>query len=89
MTERNTPYPHIIIDPKRQRYLNWKLSRERATVEGIASSITFLKTGKFKTIEQLAVAMKLTVPQVRWRLSKARERGFISNGFYQSFAEPA
>lgn len=88
MTERNTPYPHIIIDPKRQRYLKWKLSRERATVEGIASSIAFLKTGKFKTIEQLAVAMKLTVPQVRWRLSKARERGFISNGSYQSFAEP-
>ncbi|MBX5154824.1 hypothetical protein HJB78_28405 [Rhizobium lentis] len=86
----DAPTPDTIINhSKRQGYLKWKLSRERTTVEGIASSIAFLRTGKFETIEQLAVAMKLTVPQVRWRLSKGRERGFISDGFYRSFAESA
>lgn len=79
--------PHIITDRKYHRYRRWKLSRERTTVDGIANAIAFLRTGKFKTIEQLAEAMKLTVPQVRWRLQKGRERGFISERFYKSFAE--
>ncbi|AHG48014.1 hypothetical protein RLEG12_33015 [Rhizobium leguminosarum bv. trifolii CB782] len=78
----------IVTDPKYHRYRRWKRSRERTTVEGIASSIALLRTGKFETIEQLADAMKLTVPKVRWRLRKGRERGLITETFYKSFAEP-
>ncbi|NKN13970.1 hypothetical protein [Rhizobium laguerreae] len=81
--------PHIITDPKYHRYRRWKLSRERTTVEGIANAIALLRTAEFKTIEQLAEAMKLTVPQVRWRLREGRERGVISEEFYKAFAEPA
>ncbi|TBZ90001.1 hypothetical protein E0H53_09520 [Rhizobium leguminosarum bv. viciae] len=78
----------IVTDPKYHRYRRWKLSRDRTTVEGIASSIALLRTGKFETIEQLADAMKLTVPKVRWRLREGRDRGLISERFYKSFAEP-
>lgn len=78
---------HIITDPKYHRYRRWKLSRERTTVEGIAHAIALLRMAKFETIEQLAEAMKLTVPQVRWRLQKGRERRLISERFYKSFAE--
>ncbi|MBB3303156.1 hypothetical protein FHT72_006732 [Rhizobium sp. BK077] len=78
----------IVTDPKYHRYRRWRLSRERTTVEGIASSIALLRTGKFETIEQLADAMKLTVPQVRWRLRNGLERGFIDESFYKSFAAP-
>lgn len=77
----------ILTDPKYHRYRRWKLSRERTTVEGIASSIDLLRTGKFEIIEQLADAMKLTVPKVRWRLREGRDRGLITEEFYRSFAE--
>ncbi|TBY75803.1 hypothetical protein E0H51_16875 [Rhizobium leguminosarum bv. viciae] len=78
----------IVTDPKYHRYRKWKLSRERTTVEGIASSIALLRTGKFETIEQLAAAMQLTVSQVRWRLREGRDRGLITERFYRSFAKP-
>ncbi|MBY5592284.1 hypothetical protein HFO49_33530 [Rhizobium leguminosarum] len=84
----DAPTTHAIItDPKHQRYIKWKISRERTTVEGIANAFALLRTGKFETIEQLADAMNLAVPQVRWRLRKGRDRGVISQKFYQSFAE--
>jgi hypothetical protein len=75
----------IVTDPKYHRYRRWKLSRERTIAEGIAASINLLRTGKFKTIEQLADAMKLTVSQVRWRLREGRDRGLIAHPFYKSF----
>ncbi len=77
----------IITDRRYQRYRQWELSRERTTLQGIASAIAFLRMGRFKTIEQLADAMKLTVPQVRWRLRVGRDRGLIGPNFYRLFAE--
>ncbi|MGO7836364.1 hypothetical protein [Rhizobium johnstonii] len=91
MTERDPPEgpvtSSIVTDRRYHRYRQWKISRERTTVQGIASAIAFLRTGKFETIEQLADAMKLTVSQVRWRVREGRDRGLISESFYTSFAE--
>jgi hypothetical protein len=86
MADSKPPAITIITDPKYHRYRRWKVSKDRTTIEGIANAIILLRTGKFTTIEQLADAMKLTVPQARWRLREGRDRGFIGEKFYQSFA---
>ena len=77
----------IVTDRKYHRYRRFKIARERTTVQGIEISLALLRTGEFQTIEQLAAAMNLKVPQVRWRLGKALERGFITPKFFRSFAE--
>ncbi|MBY2985103.1 hypothetical protein [Rhizobium leguminosarum] len=78
----------IVTDRKYHRYRRWKISKDRTTAAGIENSIDLLQTGAFKTIEQLAVEMKLKVPQVRWRLRQARDCGLLTERFYKAFAEP-
>jgi hypothetical protein len=91
MTDRDTQEgpvtSSIVTEPRYHRCRRFRIARERTTVQGIEISLALLRTVKFQTIEQLSVAMALTVPQVRWRLREAVQRGFITQKFYRSFAE--
>lgn len=42
----------FVTSSKYHHYNRWRLSKERTTAEGIASSIAFLAAGKFKTINR-------------------------------------
>ncbi|QYA02233.1 MULTISPECIES: hypothetical protein [unclassified Rhizobium] len=61
------------------RQLHKAAARERTLAARIVEIQGLLATGNFRTIEQLARAVRKTVPQVQWALFHGKQRGSIPN----------